>query len=37
MKKKKNNKKNSNTLINIVLAAEKEKIHKVKITILFIK
>ena len=32
-----NNNKNSNTLINIVLTAEKEKIHKVKIAVLFIK
>ena len=34
---KKNNNKNSNTPINIVLTAEKEKIHKVKIVVLFIK
>ena len=36
-KKRKKKKKKKNTLINIVLTAEKEKIHKVKIAVLFIR
>ena len=36
-KKKKNTHTHTHTLINIVFTAEKEKIHKIRIVVLFIR